>query len=200
MGWVLQLRCPLLASHTGRGLPCVRSDTRAAHLQGLADASCRSQNQPQQPWRPGKGVRCATASRGRSNHDLNAFLAPGRAAERRLGIRAIGTPQVAMGDQPNRPDNAQDQHDHEIPVTRVPQYVPPEHLDLVHNRYFRPASRHRVWLCLCGIHARSAGDEHCRRVFYSRPRPRHVRCNLGRPRCAPTAAESPDDDLVSGTW
>ena len=41
-----------------------------------------------------------------------------------------------MGDQPNRPDNAQDQHDHEIPVTRVPHYVPPEHLDLVHDRYF----------------------------------------------------------------
>ena len=63
-GRVLQLRCPLLASHTGRGLPCVRSDTRAAHLQGLADASCRGQNQPQQPWRPGKGVRCATANGG----------------------------------------------------------------------------------------------------------------------------------------
>ena len=62
MGWVLQLRCPLLASHTGRGLPCVRSDTRAAHLQRLAKASCRGQNQPQQPWRPGKGVRCATAT------------------------------------------------------------------------------------------------------------------------------------------
>ena len=83
-----------------------------------------------------------------------------RAAGHCLGIRAITTPQVAMGDQPNRPDNAQDQHDHEIPVTRVPHYVPPEHLDLVHDRYFRPASRHRVWLCLCGIHARSAGDEH----------------------------------------
>ena len=118
-------------------------------------------------------------AQGRSNHDLNAVLAPGRAEERRLGIRAIGTPQVAMGDQPNRPDNAQDQHDHEIPVTRVPQYVPPEHLDLVHNRYFRPASRHRVWLCLCGIHARSAGDEHCCRRFPRRPRPWHVRCNLG---------------------
>ena len=99
-------------------------------------------------------------SAGRSEHDLVAPLAPGRAAGHCLGIRAITTPQVAMGDQPNRPDNAQDQHDHEIPVTRVPHYVPPEHLDLVHNRYFRPASRHRVWLCLCGIHARSAGDEH----------------------------------------
>ena len=212
-----------------------------------------------------------------------------------------------MGDQPNRPDNAQDQHDHEIPVTRVPQYVPPEHLDLVYtiatfdlplgtacgsvyagymraaqemstdvddstrglalgmcdaisvvqdarqrrrraptttsspgpgdrvqrmhavprrgsvvcmvcelmarasgphrNRapaensvnssvggvfgvpsehfdlardsYFRPDSRHHVWLCLCGIHARSAGDEHCCRRFPRRPRPWHVRCNLG---------------------
>ena len=71
-------------------------------------------------------VHTRSTGRGRSNHDLNAFLAPGRPAERRLGIRAIGTPQVAMGDQPNRPDNAQDQHDHEIPVTRVPQYVFPE--------------------------------------------------------------------------
>ena len=64
MGWVLQvqLRCPLRGSDTGSGIPCVRSDTRAAHLQRLAKASCRGQNQPQQPWRPGKGVRCATAN------------------------------------------------------------------------------------------------------------------------------------------
>ena len=57
--------------------------------------------------------------------------------------------------------------------------VPSEHFDLARDSYFRPASRHRVWLCLCGIHARSAGDEHCCRRFPRRPRPWHVRCNLG---------------------
>ena len=47
--------------------------------------------------------------------------------------------------------------------------VPSEHFDLARDSYFRPASRHRVWLCLCGIHARSAGDEHCCRRFPRRP-------------------------------
>ena len=61
-GRVLQLRCPLLASNTGRGLPCVRSDTRAAHLQGLADASCRSHSGADQGLRltsVSAGSRCA---------------------------------------------------------------------------------------------------------------------------------------------
>ena len=42
-------RCPLLASRTGSGLPCAGCEERAAHLQRLAKASCRGQNQPQQP-------------------------------------------------------------------------------------------------------------------------------------------------------
>ena len=50
MGWLLQLRCPLLGSDTRTGLPCVRSDKRAAHLQRLADASCLGQDQQQQPF------------------------------------------------------------------------------------------------------------------------------------------------------
>ena len=64
LGWLLQLRCPLLGSDTGRGLPCVRSDKRAAHLQGLADASYRGQDQPQQPFGAGKARKRGTLCNG----------------------------------------------------------------------------------------------------------------------------------------
>ena len=46
-------------------------------------------------------VHTRSTSRGRSNHDLNAFLAPGRPAERRLGIRAIATPPLVIAEPPN---------------------------------------------------------------------------------------------------
>ena len=64
MGWLLQLRCPLLGSDTRTGLPCVRSDKRAAHLQRLADASCRGQDQPQQPFGAGQARKRGTLRNG----------------------------------------------------------------------------------------------------------------------------------------
>ena len=88
--WRLPAQPPLLASHTGSGLPCVRSDKRAAHLQGLADASYRGQDQPQQPFGAGKarkrGTLCTgycgplsdhrptATSRTHSDHHRNLYL------------------------------------------------------------------------------------------------------------------------------